>query len=257
MRPHFVETENVRKFKTALTALERRGAEEACLMIVDGAPGLGKTTSLYHWVAQSGTIYLRANAEWRPGWFLEDMLKAFRIRPKHSFQHRFQQTMEALLMRQQQHMMAQKTFAVVIDEADHISRNRHIMETIRDFSDGGNIPFVLVGMGTIRDNLGRFPQISSRIAQYVRFEKASPEDVRRFVDGLCEVKVADDLVTFIHRVTGGYNREIKEAIATIERAASRNGIGGTDTPVSMAHMAGQALVNDRRTGAPVLVPELA
>ncbi|MEC5293322.1 ATP-binding protein [Aurantimonas sp. C2-6-R+9] len=257
MKPIFVETDNVKRFQTALTAMERRGAEEACLMVVDGPPGLGKTSALYHWVAQTGTIYLRANAEWRPSWFLEDLLGAFRIRPQFSFQKRFQQSMEALLLRQQQHMMQQRTFAVVIDEADHISRKREIMETIRDFSDGGNIPFVLVGMGKIRDNLARYPQVSSRIAQYVRFEQASPADVKRFVDAICDAKVAPDLLTFIHRVSGGYNREIKEAIATIETFARRNGLGDDENPVTMADMAGQVLVNDRKSGIPVIVPEVA
>jgi len=255
MKPDFVETDNVHRFKAALTAMENRGADEACLMVVDGSPGLGKTSALYHWVAQTGTIYLRANAEWRPSWFLEDLLNAFRIRPQHSFQKRFQQSMEALLMRQQQHMMAKKTFAVVIDEADHISRKREIMETIRDFSDGGNIPFVLVGMGKIRDNLARYPQVSSRISQYVRFEPASFEDVSRFVAVKSDAAVAPDLMTFIHRVSGGFNREIKEAISTIETFAGRNKIGQADRPVTMADMSGQFLVNDRKTGIAVHVPE--
>ena len=158
------------------------------------------------------------------------------------------------MLQQQSSLMLQKrTFAVVIDEADHISRSGRIMESIRDFSDMGDIVFVLVGMGKIRDNLTQFPQVASRIAQYVRFEHATKDDVRAFYDTLCEVPVADDLVNFTHQVTQGFNREIKEALATVERVGKRNN-ASTDKPVSLAHLAGQPLVNDRRTGAPIIVP---
>ena len=256
MKTVFVETENVRRFHAGFGTLERRGAEEACLMVIDGPPGLGKTTALHHWVAQTGSLYLRANAEWTPNWFLAELLSALNIRPEHGFEKRFRRGLEALLMRQQSHVIAKRPFAVVIDEADHISRKRQIMETIRDFSDNGRIPFVLVGMGTIRDNLARYPQISSRIAQYVRFEPASFDDVQTFIGQLADVAVAEDLAQFIHQVTGGFNREIKEAIATVERFAKRNGLGTEAAPVTLSDMSGEKLANNRKSGVPIVVPEM-
>jgi len=253
MKSAFVETENVRRFQTALTGLERRGAQEACLMVVDGQPGLGKTTALHRWAAQSNAVYLRSKKEWTPGWFLTDLLTQFRIDPAHSYQKRFAQSLEAMVSRQTALSIQKRTFAVVVDEADHISRNARVIESIRDFSDMGDIVFVLVGMGKIRDNLGAFPQVASRIAQYVRFEHASLADVAQFFETLCEVPVDPALVEFTHRVTQGYNREIKEALATVERFGRRNG-AGEGKPVTLDQMRGQVLVNDRRTGAPIHVP---
>lgn len=253
MKNAFVETSNVKRFHLALTALERRGAQEACLMVVDGLPGLGKTTALFRWAAQSGAVYIRAKKEWTPSWFLNDLLSQFRITPQFSYQKRYAQALEAMLQKQSSLTLQRKTFAVVIDEADHVSRNSRIMESIRDFSDMGDIVFVLVGMGKIRDNLTQFPQVSSRIAQYVRFEHASLEDVRGFYDVLCDVPVADDVVAFTHRVTRGFNREVKEALSTVEAVGKRNN-AGPSSPVTLAQMAGLALINDRATGAPILVP---
>lgn len=253
MRHAFVETANVQRFQGALSALERRGAAEACLMVVDGPPGLGKTTALYRWATQTGAVYVRAKKEWTPSWFLNDLLAEFRIAPGHSYQRRYAQALEAMLQRQSSMALQKKTFAVVIDEADHISRSGRIMESIRDFSDMGDIVFVLVGMGKIRDNLTGFPQVASRIAQYVRFEHATRKDVRAFYDTICEAPVHDDLVDFTHRVTNGFNREIMEAVASAERFGKRNG-AGPDRPVTLSAMAGQPLVNDRRTGAPIMVP---
>lgn len=254
MKNAFVETSNVRRFQTALTNLERRGAAEACLMVVDGLPGLGKTTTLYRWAAQSGSIYVRAKKEWTPSWFLNDLLAQFRVAPLHSYQKRFTQSLGELLERQRAMALQKRTFGVVIDEADHISRNSKIMESIRDFSDMGDIPFVLVGMGKIRDNLTAFPQVASRVAQYVRFEHATPDDVRAFYTGLCDVPVGEDVVQFTHRSTHGFNREVMEALATVERVGKRKG-ATTDKPVSLRDLAGQHFINDRRSGNPIIVPE--
>ena len=236
MKNEFVETENIQRFYSALSALERRGAQEACLMAVDGLPGLGKTTALHRW-------------------FLNDLLGEMNVTPMHSYAKRFSQAMEAMLQRQSFMAQQRQTFAVVIDEADHISRNSRIMESIRDFSDLGDIVFILVGMGKLRDNLTALPQVASRIAQYVSFDVSSPRDVRLFMDTICEVPVADNLVNFVHQVTRGFNREVKEAIANIERAGKR-GEFSKDNPMTLSDMAGKLLVNDRRTGKPIFVPEI-
>ena len=253
MKNAFVETGNVRRFQSALIALERRGASEACLMVVDGIPGLGKTTALKRWATQSGVVYIRAKEEWTPSWFLNDLLAQFRIEPSSSYQKRYAQALEAMLKAQSALTIQRRTFAVVIDEADHISRSPRIMESVRDFSDLGDIVFVLVGMGKIRSNLTRFPQIASRIAQYVRFEAASKADVRAFYDFLCEVPAADDVVEFTLDVIKGLNREIMEVLASVERIGRRNA-ASADKPVTLAMLAGQTVMNDRRTGEPVAVP---
>ncbi|MFT4098800.1 MAG: ATP-binding protein [Rhodoblastus sp.] len=253
MKRQFVETENVARFLAALEALEKRGAEECSLMVVDGAPGLGKTTALEWWAAQNGIVFLRALKEWSPQWFLADLLAKLRITPAHSFQRRYHQALEALTLRQDQADIAKRPFAVVIDEADHISRNGRIIETIRDFSDNAGLVFVLVGMGKIRDNLTAFPQVASRITRYVRFEPATRGDVRALADGLCEAPIGEDVVGFVHQATSGFNREIKEALAVVERVGKRNG-ATVDKPVRLADLAGKVLINDRRTGAEIRVP---
>ena len=249
-----METENVARFNAALKALERRGAEDCSLMVVDGAPGLGKTTALEWWETQNNLVFLRALKDWSPQWFLSDLLGVLRVSPRHSFQLRFKQTLEALIPRQEQAAVAKRPFAVVIDEADHISRNARIIETIRDLSDNTGIVFVLVGMGKVRDNLTAFPQVASRVSRFCRFEPSSVADVRALFNGRCEVPVADDVVGFVHRATGGLNREIIEAIAIVERFGKRGG-SGPDKPVKLRDLAGQVLFNDRRTGAEVRVPE--
>lgn len=258
MRPVFVETSNVARFHEAIDALDARGAEEACLMVVDGKPGLGKTFALQHWVAQTRSIYLRATAEWTTMWFTEDLLNAMKITPERAFRARFRQISAELMSRSARATMDQVPFTIVIDEVDHFIRKPSVMETVRDFSDGTNVPFILVGMGKIRSGLTRYGQISSRVGQYVEFDEATLDDVTLFVREKCDVPVADCMVRFLHTASNGYNREIKEGLASIERYAKRQGRRDFEAePVRLADLAGTQLLNSRVGGQAVTVPEVA
>ena len=257
MRTAFVETSNVRRFQKALGQVERRGATEACLMVVDGPPGLGKTTVMRHWAAQTGSVYLRAKKEWTPCWMMRELIGELGAAAPHAFERQFRMALELLADRQGEAVLAGRPFGLVVDEADHVSRNARIMETLRDLSDTLELPVILVGMGRVRDALVRFPQVASRIGQYVRFEPADERDVRMLLDGLCEVPVADDLAAFVGKVTRGYTREIKEAIAHIERFGLRNPPADAERGLTLAEMAGQVIVNDRKSGQPVRVPAAA
>ncbi|ARE40878.1 prophage MuSo1, DNA transposition protein [Rhodovulum sp. P5] len=254
MKPTFVETSNVRRFMAALKTLDERGAVEACMVVVDGKPGLGKTTTLSRWVAQTGSVYLRAQKGWDYSWFIQDLLTELsvsyqQIRGK---RERFARVLQELQIRAEQAALEEKVFGLVIDECDLVSNRGEIMEAIRGISDIQFMPTILVGMGRLRDNLRRFPQIESRAPNKVEFLPASIEDVTALVEGRCEVAVAPDLIAFVHRVSKGYTREILDAIAAIERFGRRfePGPGG----VTLADMAGQPVMNDRSTGKPIMVP---
>lgn len=254
MRNAFVRTGNVRRYFEALSAFEDRGAAEACLIVVDGEPGLGKTTALRNWVAQSGSVYLRAKKEWTASWFMEDLLEALSIVPPYSFKEKFREALKTLATHRHRLSLQGGTFGIVIDEADHIAKKQSVLDTIRDLTDNLELPAILVGMDKINKNLVKYPQISSRVSQRVNFTRASKEDVRQFIDERCEVRVADDLVDFILKVTHGFNREILEAIARIERFGLISPPG--EAGVSLRDMAGQIIIADRDTSKPVMVPRV-
>ena len=257
MRDTFVETGNVRRFMAALKTLDERGAVEACMVVVDGKPGLGKTTTLSRWVAQTGSVYLRAQKGWDYSWLIQDLLTELsvsyqQIRGK---RERFARVLQELQIRAEAAMLEDRVFGLVIDECDLVSARSEIMEAIRGVSDVLFMPTILVGMGRLRDNLRRFPQIESRAPHKVEFQPAGLEDVTALIRGRCEVPVAPDLIGFVARLSKGYNREILDAIANIERFGRRMQPGPEG--VTLADMAGQKIMASRDTGRDIVVPEAA
>lgn len=252
MRPVFVETRNYAAFFDAIEGLQSRGAEECRLIVVDGAPGLGKTTILHRWAAMESCFYLRAKEDWTSYWLMKELLECGRAAVPHGHEARFSACLQMLAERQRVAEMTGQSFAIVLDEADYISSRAKLMNLVRDLADIAAVPIVLVGMGKIRDQLVRYPQTARRISRYVRFEPADLADVQKFLDAKCEVKVAPDLAQFVHSASGGYNSEVLEAIRNIERFG-RNKQTGPEG-LTLRDMAGQLLMNDRRSGSPVMVP---
>ena len=159
------------------------------------------------------------------------------------------QVVETLAKRNREMLAQGNDFGVVIDEAEPVVRNEEMLETMRrGLSDKLEIPFILAGMGEIRSDMTRFSQAASRVSQYVEFGPATLEDVTQLVHDLCETPVKQDLVAFLHSASNGFVREVKEGIKSIERFSQKN-----PGEIGMAEMEGQVLLNDRRTGKPILV----
>jgi urease gamma subunit len=250
MRNVFITTTNTKRFLAAIAALKERGAGEACLMVVDGEPGLSKSKTALWWATQNNAALLRATAEWTPAWMLSELLAQItKEPPAHGFRKMFKQALARLAQNAADAAREGRTFAVIIDEADYIIGTKKLMDTVRDLSDFTEIPFILIGMGRIRHQLKRFPQVVSRVSQIIEFERCGLDDTRAICRGLCEVELADDLVEWLHGISKGYVREIKEALAPIERFGRRN-----TGPATLAALAGQILLVDRSTGKPIRVP---
>ncbi|PZO64578.1 MAG: ATP-binding protein [Paracoccus denitrificans] len=255
MRAEFIQTSNYKRFTSALTRLDGRGALEACMVVVDGKPGLGKTATMSRWTVQTGSIYLRAQRGWDYSWFIQELLAELSITniPR-GRRDRFKLVIERLNDLATDALIEGKAFSLVVDEADLISGKPEVMEAIRGISDLRHLPTILVGMGKLRDNLRRFPQIESRAPNKVEFLPATREDAAALVRGLCEIPVADDLIEFVWRLSKGFSREMVEAIRAIERFGQRIDLGPNG--VTHADMVGQVIMNNRENSKPIIVPEV-
>lgn len=224
------------------------------MVVVDGKPGLGKTATMSRWTAQTGSIYLRAQRGWDYSWFIQELLAELSItNAPRGRRDRFRLLIERLDDLSTDAAIEGRPFSLVIDEADLISGKPEVMEAIRGISDLKFLPTILVGMGKLRDNLRRFPQIESRAPNKVEFLPATLDDATTLISELCEVPVANDLTAFVWKLSKGFSREMVEAIKSIERFGQRFEPGPAG--ITLSDMAGQKIMSNRETGKDIIVPE--
>ncbi len=232
MRKQFVKTENYSRFTAGIQAGEQRGAAEAGMMLVHGAPGYGKSHIVGHWAAETGAVFLRANVDWTPKYFLVELAKAIRVDPSGTAQQLFARLLERVVEAQT---------PLVIDEAEFaLHQGAAALEKVRDLSDRAEVTVVLIGMERIQQTIARHKQIASRIAQVVEFAPSTLEDVGQACGQLAQVDMTPALVAEIHRISGGRMREVLNVIAAVERVAGLNGLERVD----VADLEGAALSFD-------------
>jgi DNA transposition AAA+ family ATPase len=241
MKKHFVKTTNFLNFLDGIQTVEDRGAAEASMMLVFGNAGYGKSETLDHWATQNDAIYLRANVDWTPKYFLIELAKFLKTDSSGTSEQLFARLLAKI---------AGEQIPVVIDEADHcLHNNASVLEKVRDFADRTETLVILAGMEKIQGKIARHPQISSRIAAAIEFTAAGVDDTRKLCDELCEVQVELALVQEIQRSSAGRVREIMNAIAVVERIGLQNG-GGI---VTLADVEGKTLTHDWQARRPRVV----
>ena len=238
MKHQFVKTSNFGRFMDAIKDVEQRGAAEASMLLVYGNPGYGKSHIVERWAADSGAVFLRANVDWTPKYFLIELAKALKVDPVGTAEKLFNRLLGVI---------AVERIPLVIDEAESaLKDNAAVLEKIRDFSDRTETLVVLVGMEKIQTSIARHKQISSRIAQVVEFTPATLEDVAATCKQLSDVEIQPCLVQEIYTQSGGRMREVLNAVATVERVASVNGQKSMDIKA----MAGLTLTHDWQARRP-------
>lgn len=214
MLPKFVRTSNVNRFLAGAAALEDRGASEACMAVVTGEAGYGKTQTGSWWATHQGAVFVRVKAACTPKWILTDLVKSLgETAPAATNQKLFDQAVGSLARDQR---------PIVIDEVEHaIRRDITVLETVRDISDLVEVPVLLLGREFIGGQLRRHRQIWTRISSVTQFQPATLEDVELLAAEKCEVQLAPELLDRLHRESEGHIRQIVKGLANIERIAAR------------------------------------
>jgi DNA transposition AAA+ family ATPase len=222
MRRQFIHTENYDRFLDGIDAVERRGAREAGMMLVHGAPGRGKSHIVAHWAVNARAAFLRANVDWTPKYFLVELAKALHMDSRGTAQQLFERLLERVVEEQK---------PIVIDEAEFtLAQNAAVLEKIRDISDRAEVTVVLIGMDKIQQQIARHKQIHSRIAQVVEFGPTSESDVALACKNLCEVDMTPAMMTEVHRLACGRMREVLNIIPAVENTAKCSGLKTVDVP---------------------------
>ena len=221
MRKRFVKTENYARFTEAIHARGASGSirsgDDACGM---DSPAPAKSQVTSRWASEVKALYLRANVDWTPRYFLVELAKSLGAEPYGTSSSLFSHLLDRL---------AGSTIPLVIDEAEFTLPNiAAVLEKVRDFSDRAEITVVLVGMESIRRKIARHQQIFSRIAQVVEFHPAALADIRQACEQLTDIGMSEALMAEVHRISGGRMREALNVIAGIEHIAKLNGLTRVD-----------------------------
>jgi len=190
MKKVFVKTQNAKNFISAVTRLQNRQDEVPGMALIYSDPGLGKTRTSLWWVAQQNdAIFIRTKKLMTGRWLLEELVAELGEAPMRRISDLFRQCMDILLERPRM---------IFVDEIDYLTHDARVIETLRDIHDITNTPIVFIGMGMADKKLKRYTHLYDRFSEIVKFHDLNEADVRTIANEMCEVKLLDDAVKYIH-----------------------------------------------------------
>lgn len=218
MKHQIIPISNVARLREAGQLLLDRAPNMPGMGLIYGATGLGKSTAATWYMNQCNAVLVRAMANWTPSAMLKAILRELSVDCRETSCSEMTTAIVESLARHNRPLF--------IDEADFLVKRHRMLETLRDLHDLASVPVVLIGMDGIHNKVAKeSPQLAGRLMQWVEFQPATLTDTALLADGLCEVKVFEDLVALLHEKTGGHVRNIIVGLAQIETHARRKGLG--------------------------------
>lgn len=199
MKRVFARTSNVQNFLSAMTRLQKREEGIPGMALVYGEPGLGKTRTSLWWCAQNDGVFIRTKKLMSGRWLLEEIVAELGEAPMRRTSDLFRQAVDQLLERPR---------TLFVDEADYLAHDARVIETLRDLHDTTGTPFVLIGMDQADKKLMRFKHLYDRFSEIVRFHPLSEADIKAIAEQMCEVKLSDDAVSYIHSQANRFRRVV-------------------------------------------------
>lgn len=209
----FVEgLSNQQRLAHAMRTVANRGAPEAGWLLAESDPGFGKSRTLLRLASlqRETTVFLRAKVNWTPNWMLTELAQELEVAAPRRTADIFRNIMAEIMRRD--------SLTIIVDEFQLTAHKLNVIEQLRDITDTAECMMIAGGNKGCFSTLSRYTQIRSRISELVAFGPATLEDIRKVVDQLCDVKLADDMLAHVHRETGGRLRDILNGLARVDAA---------------------------------------
>ena len=224
MKKVFARTSNVERFILAMSRLQNRQEGIPGMALVYGEPGLGKTKTALWWIAQNDGVFIRTKKLMTGRWLLEEIVAELGEAPMRRISDLFRQAQEQLL---------EHPRTIFVDEADYLSHDARVLETLRDLHDITGSPIVLIGMDQADKKLARYKHLYDRFSEIVHFKSLTEQDIRMIADQLCEVALSDDAISYIAEQANRF-RKIVVWLYRAEAIAKANSL----KVVSVQHLNG-------------------
>jgi DNA transposition AAA+ family ATPase len=241
MKKGFVHTENYKRLVQAQQEVERRGAQEAGLVIIKGQYGVGKSEIVERWAVDNGAVFVRAKETWTKRALIDELAERLDVDTR----GRNSEVQARVIGR-----LAIHARPMVFDEADFLVRGAGsksspaLLECVRDITDVTGVACFLVGMEEFASKVARHGHIASRVNRIVEFQPLTLADVTSTCAKLADVKIRPDVVEAIHLQSAGKMRLALNAISNIEQLAAANGLA----EVGAEHIKGKPLCVEFKAG---------
>ncbi|ACL06458.1 prophage MuSo1, DNA transposition protein, putative [Desulfatibacillum aliphaticivorans] len=191
MRKKFAITSNVKRFTAAVNGIMQAPPGIDRMALVYGDPGLGKTETCAWWVNHHGqnAAYVPTKKLMSGRWLLEEIVMELGEAPAYRTCDLFRQAVEIL---------AGTDRLLILDEADYLTRDKAVLETIRDIHDATRSPILLVGMEKADTKLRRHRHLWRRFSEVERFKPLTMEDIAAVFEQICEYPVDSSAVEAVH-----------------------------------------------------------
>lgn len=214
MKHHYVETSNHARFMAGVEAVENRGSPEACILLLTGEPGTGKTAAVHRF----GSDRMAVRLEGIPGMslaYLRDYLA--------------DQTGVHGKSKYHQHAgfedyLRETRAPLILDEAQHgLPDKGQIIEYLRRLAEKSGVLLVLVCHTSEKHRFSedRLAHIATRISDVTQLKPASVDDCALYLAHLCEVRVDAGIARQVHEQSRGRYRLLANAVKSLEGIAAR------------------------------------
>lgn len=214
MKHQYVETSNHQRFMAGIQAVENRGSPEACILLLTGEPGTGKTAAVHRF----GSDRMAVRLEGIPGMslaYLRDYLA--------------DQTGVHGKSKYHQHAgfedyLRDTRAPIILDEAQHgLPDKGQVIEYLRRLAEKAGVILVLVCHTSERHRFAedRLAHIATRISDVTTLKTATVEDCALYLGAVCEVTVDTGIARAVHEQSRGRYRLLANAVKSLEGIAAR------------------------------------
>lgn len=214
MKHHYVETSNHTRFMAGVQAVENRGSPEACILLLTGEPGTGKTAAVHRFGSDRMAVLLEGIPGMTLGYLRDYLADQTGVHGKSRY-HQHAGFEEYLRETQA---------PLILDEAQHgLPEKGQVIEYLRRLAEKAGVLLVLVCHTSEQHRFSedRLAHIATRISDVTQLRPASLEDCALYLRQLCEVRVDDGIVRQVHEQSRGRYRLLANAVRSIEGIAAR------------------------------------
>lgn len=230
MKDVFAITQNVQRFMAGIEQVRTPIRGRIGMMLAFGPPGTGKTEAGMWYAAEKSIPYIRAKDISSRRSLLSNIVAELGEAPAFRSDTLFDQAVEQLL---------ENPRPLLIDEVDYLVRGG-MVEVLRDLNDITNAPIVLMGMEHADKKLKRFRHLYDRISAVVKFDLFNKKETSNLAAQICEVKLADSAISYIHKQSQGKLRLTTTWMARAEKIARLNKLDQVESKHLQACLKGGA-----------------